>query len=491
MIMSGELPGKLHFVGVGGIGMSALAQMARALSCEVTGSDRALNAPENAEIFRALTDQGIALYPQDGSRFAGGDMADALVYSTAIEEDNPDFAAAGGTPRLHRSEALALLVGALHCRCNIAVTGTCGKTSVTSALAEALFRLGKDPGVLAGGLVNAFRTRGHAGNFRKGNGEYFVLEADESDKSLLNYTSDAALLLNIGTDHYSKEELARVFGTFLSHVKSVAVVELQAMKLIREHFGPLPDSLQILLFSGEENAPQEWEGYKVWRISSYDSGPEGAFCQFEGSARSIRLPGPGRYQALNALGIHVLLRHLGFEEETLLSALESFHGSWRRFDPAGVSAQGVRFFDDYAHNVEKIVSCLEAAHELTRGKVIALFQPHGYGPLGFMRQELFRALEEHLKDEDLFGMLPVYYAGGSSSFTPESGEVTASYREEGRKQYCYLPSRNEAENLIREKAAPGDIVLVMGARDNSLSSWAKTLPDRTGSSSCTGMEKKG
>ena len=475
--MSEKLPGNLHFVGIGGIGMSGLAQMARALGCEVSGSDRALKAPENAEIFHALSAQGITLYPQDGSRFTGDfPPAESLVYSTAIEEDNPDFKAAPGCRRLHRSEALSLCVSALHCKCTIAVTGTCGKTSVSAALAEALYHLGEDPGVLAGGLVNAFRTPVLAGNFRKGNNRYFVLEADESDKSLLNYTSDAAIVLNIGTDHYSKEELAQVFGKFLSQVRSAAVVELEGMQRIREHFGALPETLQILLFSGEKDAPEEWEGHKVSRITEYRSGPEGTFCRFSGSSRMIRLPGPGKYQALNALAIYVFLLQQGFQEEKILTALESFHGTWRRFDPAGI-CNGVRFFDDYAHNVEKIISCLEAAHELTRGKVIALFQPHGYGPLGFMRHELFHALEEHLGEKDLFGMLPVYYAGGSTSFKPESKEVIFSYQAEGTKNYRTFSDRQEAEEVIRNEMEEGDIVLIMGARDNSLSSWAKTLPE--------------
>ena len=478
--MSEQLPGRMHFVGIGGIGMSGLAQMARALGCEVSGSDRALKAPENAEIFHALSAQGISLHPQDGSRFAENTRApEALVYSTAIEEDNPDFQAAPECKRLHRSEALSLCVSAMHCKYTVAVTGTCGKTSVSAALAETLYNLGKDPGVLAGGLVNAFRTPLLAGNFRRGSGEYFVLEADESDKSLLNYTADAALVLNIGTDHYSKEELARVFGTFLSKTRDFAAVDLQGMKLIHEQYGPLPDTLKIRLFSGEENAPEEWEGYKVTRITEYRSGPEGAFCRFSGTSRDLRLPGPGKYQALNALGIYVTLLHLGFQEEAILTALESFHGTWRRFDPAGI-CNGVRFFDDYAHNVEKIVSCLEAAHELTQGKVIALFQPHGYGPLGFMRHELFKALEEHLRDQDLFGMLPVYYAGGSTSFKPESGEVIREYQQNGKKSYRTPATRKEAEELIRDHMVPGDIVLILGARDNSLSTWAKSLPGTIG-----------
>ena len=140
--MADTFPESLHFVGIGGIGMSGLAQLARSLGWRVTGSDRALDKPENAQIFQALRAQGIELFPQDGSRFAAPDLPGGLVYSTAIEADNPDFKAAGDLPRFHRSAALSAEVAALHCRHTVAVTGTCGKTSVSAWLAEALFQAG-------------------------------------------------------------------------------------------------------------------------------------------------------------------------------------------------------------------------------------------------------------------------------------------------------------------------------------------------------------
>lgn len=473
--MKGKLPQSLHFVGIGGIGMSGLAQMARALGCRVTGSDRAWDKPENAAVFNALKAQGIELFPQDGSRFSLSDKPDGLVYSTAIEEDNPDFKASAGIGRYHRSAALAFEVEALHCRHTVAVTGTCGKTSVSSWLAEALYCLQQDPGVLAGGLVNAFRTPGSAGNFRKGNGSYFVLEADESDKSLLNYGADSAMILNIGTDHYPKEEAAKVFGTFLKGIRQFAVVELAAYKEIARHCGKQPDWPKIILFTGTPGHEAEFDGHPVYRLDTYAARNGTAYAAIHGTGREIRLPGPGRHQALNALALYAELRELGFAGNEALDALEKFHGVWRRFDPAGTNRLGVKFFDDYAHNVEKIVSCLNAGRELASRRVIALFQPHGFAPLGFMREELFAALKKELHKDDIFGLLPVYYAGGTSSFKPQSSEVAEDWRKRGLTACRYLADRREAEQLVRQEAGRGDIVLVMGARDNSLSSWAQEL----------------
>ena len=478
--MQEHFPESLHFVGIGGIGMSGLAQMARSLGHEVSGSDRAVDSPENAEIFEALRAQGIRLYPQDGSRFKESALPDVLVYSTAIESGNPDFQGAGsGLPHLHRSEAMAKAIRELDSKHTIAVTGTCGKTSVSAWLAEALDFLGAEPGVLTGGLVNVFRSRGSAGNYRRGKGRYFVLEADESDKSLLNYSSDSGIVLNIGTDHYPREELAQVFGKFLQSTVRLAVVEEEAYQAILSHSGPLPETLTKVLFSTKAEGPDTLDGLQVFRLEKYESGRDGSFAVIRNAPRRLRLPGPGIHNAANALALYAELVTLGFEAPAVLDALESFHGVWRRFDPAGKNANGVLFFDDYAHNVEKIVSCIRAGRELSSGRIIALFQPHGYGPLGFMRADLFKALEETLGKEDVFALMPVYYAGGTSSFKPSSAEVIKGYRETGRHRYLSPANRDEAAAFVRENARAGDVVLVMGARDNSLSQWARFLAENT------------
>ncbi len=480
--MKKNLPGKLHFVGAGGIGMSALAQMARSLGHEVTGSDRALHAPENSAIFQALCAQGVKLCEQDGSVYQSF-TPEAIIYSTAIEEDNPDFKnAPAGMERIHRSVALERSIQELSAELNFAVTGTCGKTSVSAWLAEALENLGQNPGVISGGLINAFRSENLAGNYRRGSGRYFVIEADESDKSLLNYPTDAALILNIGTDHYSKEELARVFGEFAANTSRIAVLEDQAYKTIRSLHKKdfLPEHQEKLLFSTDVHAPDRIDGIRVIRLNGFSSGKDGAYAAIDGHAK-IRLPGPGFYTAANALAVYTALLALGFSPGDAIGSVESFHGVWRRFNAAGKNGKGALVFDDYAHNVEKIISCIEAGRELSSNRVIALFQPHGFKPFGFMREELFSALEKNLRPGDRFVLMPVFYAGGSSSFSPTAEEVAAEYQMKTRHagRYLTFSGRKAAQDYLHEHSASGDVILVMGARDNSLSNWARTIARTT------------
>ena len=472
-----DLPKSLHFVGIGGIGMSGLAQMFRDLGCTVTGSDRALGHPENERIFAALRKCGAKLCPQDGSVYADGYAPDAIVYSTAIEEDNPDFRCAPpGTRRLHRSEALSLGIGALRGRFTIAVTGTCGKTTVSAWLADALDRLGGDPGMLSGGYVKRFREDGAPGNYRGGFGRDFVIEADESDKSLLNYVPDAALILNIGTDHYSREELAEVFLKFAGSARSCVVMELAAFQEI----GPkrFPSGKMILLFSGDPDAPVSCAGRPVLRLDSYRVADGSAWCAFNGLPE-IRLPMPGRHNALNALAVHTVLTSRGYDSMDALKAVSEFSGVARRFDRAGVMANGALVIDDYAHNVEKLASCIGAAQELApEGRVVTVFQPHGFAPQRFMREALAKALPSILRPADQFIFLPVYYAGGTASFSPTSAEVAATCREAAGSYAASIldfEDRQECERYLKTVTKRGDVVIVAGARDESLSIWAKSL----------------
>ena len=467
-----ELPRSMHFVGIAGIGMSGVAQAAAAQGVRVTGSDRALHSAENERILSSLRKQGIRLFEQDGSVWHEGEACpESLVYSTAIEEDNPDFLQAPkGTPRLHRSEAITLLAGHTTGGRICAVAGTSGKTTVSSWLTESLYRLGADPGALCGGLMNYFSKGDLCGNFLPGKGP-FVLEADESDKSLLNYTPDSALVLNIGTDHYSREELADVFRRFLLSAAGPVVAGDQAfLEMGPEHFR----GRNVTLFSAEPG-PDSLEGFPVRRLTSRRASRTGYYCSFAGSEEFL-LPAPGLHSALNALAVHTMLTAMGYDSGEALSALRCFSGVWRRFDFAGRLASGAPVYDDYAHNVEKIRSCLTAAKPMAAGRILAVFQPHGFRPLGFMREELFAMLEETLGPEDEFLFLPVYYAGGTSSFTPTSDEVAESFakRTAHPGRYRSAADRSEAETRL-SSAGKDDLVLIMGARDNSLSLWAKKI----------------
>ncbi len=454
----------LHFVGIGGIGMSGLAQLARAAGLEVSGSDRGADRPENQRIFRAFAAQGIRVFPQDGS-FADQIAPDALVYSSAIESDNPDFARLPALPRLHRAEALQLAIQRAGVTPAIAVSGSCGKTSVTSYLAEALYRLGADPMALNGGLINAFQSDTYAGNFRAGR-DALVFEADESDKSLLAYHPDYALVLNIGTDHYDKAELARVFAEFVRHAQRGAVMAEEVEAALHD---ALPAGLPVRIFRSAE-------------VTGYEITGGTAYAEFFGRYR-VRLPQPGFHTALNLLAAGTMLELLGYPWERIAPALGELHGVWRRFDPAGrMRGTQARVFDDYAHNPEKICCVIRAAQELAGadGRVVTLFQPHGYGPLGFMQDELYRQLHETLRAGDAFWLLEPFYAGGSSSFSPKASEVVTDWTRRGGLPGLRHPAdRMAAERELRDgmDLNADDIVLVLGARDNSLSDWAKSLTE--------------
>ena len=446
---------KIHFIGVGGIGMSALAQFFAANGYEVSGSDRAAEKKENQAIIKPLKAQGIKIFPQDGS-FIKSVQPDCLIYSTAIEDGNPDFIAAPEIPRLHRAAALAETINLNNEQISIAVTGSCGKTTVTAWLAEALYNLDADPSCLNGGLINSFRTPDCAGNFRDGHGKYFVFEADESDKSLLVYKADYVLILNMGTDHYSKEELVDVFATFAAKAEKGLILEQEVFDLIQDR---LPKNLDVIIFD------KDVYGYRIV--------DDKAWVQI--NEIEIALPIFGKHNAFNAAAVLTTLTKLGYDNDSAQKAIENFNGVWRRFDYAGRTAEGGVVYDDYAHNPEKIASCIRAAQEVSSGKVIAVFQPHGFKPLGFMYEPLFQELENILRPYDEFIMLSPFYAGGTSSFKPTSEEVIRLYKGNSKKKYSCCVSRLELTEYLKTTVQSNDIILIMGARDNSLSDYAKSL----------------
>lgn len=462
-----KIPSKVHFVGIGGIGMSGLAQMLKWLDCDVSGSDRDMDKPENARIINSLRNCGIRLYPQDGS-YASKSKPDFLVYSTAIEEDNPDFQAGSGIGRIHRADALASAILSMKNVVSVAVTGTCGKTTVTSWLAETLARMGHDPVMLSGGLVNSFSSAKFAGNFRPGKGGYFVYEADESDKSLLAFKPDYSLILNIGNDHYPISELAEVFKKFINNTSKGVVADETVKDSIKE----FPSGKRERMIFGMGKSSE-------WRLASYkieNNVPVAELIRNKtGELVKLVLPSPGHHNALNALSVMAALEMLGLYKKGSEKHVSSFEGVWRRFNVKGKLPSGALVIDDYAHNPEKIVSCMKSAREITTGKLFAVFQPHGFGPLKFMKDSLFKELEKIMTRKDKFIFLPVFYAGGTTGFSPTSEQVVLEYRLKSSKEYFSFDSRKELEKYLSANTSDGDTVLVMGARDNSLSSWTEKI----------------
>ena len=456
-----------HFTGICGIGMSALAQFALAMQIKVSGSDRALDNPENASLKAMLQAQGVKLFAQDGSRFAPNESSvDAVIYSTAIEESNPDFANSQGVERIHRATALKMLIQE---RCasgklSIAVAGSCGKTSTTAIIAEALCNSNIAAECVNGGMINAFANDIYPGNYHAGSGA-IVFEADESDKSLLEFHPDYALVLNIGTDHYPKDELAEMFACFVNQAKKGAVLHCDVFELIKHR---IKDSLTISTFGFEENADLQ--------VIEYQCCDGVSRANFNNGLQV--LPGPGRHTALNVAAAAALLEMIAIDRQSALQAALNTHGVARRFDFKGYTPNGAAVYDDYAHNPEKIANILIAAQELTgnSGRVWVMFQPHGYGPFGFMQQELGKNLHGILRKDDHFYLSEPYYAGGTSSFSPSASDVLAQWQS----IYADLPveltgSRESLSAILRKKARRGDVILIMGARDNTLALFASSL----------------
>jgi UDP-N-acetylmuramate--alanine ligase len=219
---------------------------------------------------------------------------------------------------------------------------------------------------------------------------------------------------------------------------------------------------------------------KSWKVKSYSVRNGDPFTEIEspeGKIYGFGLPVPGVHSAANAAAVLATTEMLGIGTEKALQALCTFKGVWRRFNFAGTTFGKVKVYDDYAHNVEKMTCSIRTAQEISGGKIIAVFQPHGFGPLKFMREKLSDAMAETLRKDDILILLPVYYAGGSTTFVPTSEEVADEYRTKNKFKCMYCPGRDAAVTEITRQSARGDLVLVMGARDNSLSTWAEEIAE--------------
>ena len=458
-------PASIFFVGIGGIGMSGLAQLMAAKGYNVCGSDRGLNEPGKAELYSCLTKQGIRLFPQDGSGIEAS-SPDALVVSTAVEDGNPDIVAAKSTPIMHRAFALSQAIKS----CNvplIAVAGSCGKTSVTGWLASALHALGERVLVVNGGYYAGDTKPNFPGNFMMDeNPQWAVAEIDESDHSISVFSPEYGLLLNVGNDHYGEDELRNVFAAFLSRCKNGAVTSAKLKDLAAGVNCPLG------LFDTE---PSDVSAVFPTDYAMDSDGIRFAANGF-GEVRSVE---SGRHSSYNACAVLSMLKmlNLRYSNAQLAASIAAFPGIRQRFEVMGKTADGTPRVNDYAHNPEKVEAAISTAHERFGAPIVAFFQPHGFAPLGFMREKLLETLARNLLPGDSFCMLPVFYAGGTAAFTPTSEDLIEELKQ---MQTCrpgvslFALKREEAQKAI-DAAPDKKAIIVMGARDSSLRPWTATL----------------
>ena len=427
---------RLHFVGLGGAGMSGLALVARALGAQVTGSDRA-DSPYLVRVRETGVEPAIG---HDAVNVPAGDDVE-LVVSTAIAADNPERAVARerGLREVHRGE---LLGEATRLRRTLAVAGTHGKTTTASMAAHALLRCGQDPGYLIGGELSTTQT-----NAAWGSGEWLVVEADESDRSFLRLAPVIAVVTNLELDHHT---------TYASHVE----LEDAFAQFLRAAHRPVlwdgPDAEALLDRADIGEAA-------FFRADDVRLDPGGA--AFRWAEQEVRLGVPGRHNVLNAaaaLTACLLTGTVGTDE--LAGALEDFRGAGRRFERLGETASGAVVVDDYAHHPTEVAATIAAARTLAPRRVVAVFQPHLFSRTQLLAREFGAALA----GADLACVLDVYPARErAEDFPGVSGLLVAEAVADAAKgkPVAWLPGFDAAEALLRAELREGDLCLVLGAGD--------------------------
>ncbi len=450
------------FVGIGGSGMMPLAMILAGRGATVAGSDRNLDQGRVPAKFADLAAKGVALFPQDGSGIVSPDQI--VIASAAIEPTVPDMIAADaqGCTRSTRAAMLASLFN--DSRLPIGVAGTSGKSTVTGMIGWILHAVGRDPTVMNGAVMKNFATPDAPfASALVGEGDAFVSEVDESDGSIAQYAPKIAVLNNVSLDHKSLDELRALFGAFIAKAETAVVNanDPDAAALASR----LPRG-QVTTFAIDASADLRAENLK----------PEPFAIGFDLVSRGVRtrvkLAVPGRHNVSNALAAIGAAMAADVSRPDAVRALASFTGLRRRFDLVG-KANGVAVIDDFGHNPDKIAATLDTLHAFP-GRLLILFQPHGYGPLKVMGTELVATFVERMAPEDLLVLPDPAYYGGTVTREVTSADIAAQIAAQDR-DARHIPDRADAAACLVAEARPGDRIVVMGARDDTLGLLAATM----------------
>jgi UDP-N-acetylmuramate--alanine ligase len=442
--------------------MLPLANIVRDGGAMVAGSDRALDQGRLAPKFEWLKSLGIDIFPQDGSGLTNGNQI--LIASAAVEDSVPDVAKAKelGCVRMTRAELLAQLFNAAPR--SVAVGGTSGKSTVTGMIGWILTDAGLDPTIMNGGVMKNFVSEGTSfASARVGHGGVFVSEVDESDGSIALFRPEVAVLNNISLDHKSLDELRQLFGDFARNAKRAIwnADDIETVALLA------PMGLKDAISFGFTDRAHV-------RAVDVIEMPLGSRFTLKANGQSwpVTLQVPGRHNIANALAAIAAALALDVPVAQAVHGVERFAGLARRFDIVGI-AGGITVIDDFGHNPDKTAATL-ATLKAFPGRIIAFFQPHGYGPIRVMGIELARVFATHLNRDDYLILCDPVYFGGTVDKSLGSQSITDAVVAAG-KQAEYIPSREDCGNRIVELAQPGDRIVIMGARDDTLSGFAADL----------------
>lgn len=446
--------------------MLPLAQIVRGLGHDVAGSDRSHDQGRTPEKFGWLKNNGFTIFPQDGSGVTSPDQV--LVASAAIEDTVPEIARANalGCERLSRAELLANLFNAAENA--IAVGGTSGKSTVTGMIAWILQESRLDPTVMNGAVMKNFVSAENPfASARVGHSNLFVSEVDESDGSIALFRPTIGVLLNVSLDHKSIEELRVLFGNFVA-ASGTSVINLDSSEA-----GYLKTRAVNSVTFAVRNASADI----TVDPDSIDEGPLGIRAAvIDNRSREVFpliLPMPGRHNLSNALAAIAAASAGGIPVPCATYALRSFAGLARRFDVIGTTPAGITVIDDFGHNPEKCAATLRTL-KATPGRVIAFFQPHGYGPLRQMGAELARTFVRELEPDDVTIMCDPVYFGGTVDRSEGTAQIIAQITAAGGRAE-HISRREDCAARIIELAQAGDRIVVMGARDDTLTEFAQSL----------------
>lgn len=447
----------VFFIGVAGAGMSAIAQYLRGTGIQVSGSDRFFNEGKAGEIKEKLEADGIRCFLQDGSGITPD--VDLVVASTAIEDTVIEIRKAKdlSIPVMRRSELLALISAS---KKTIAVGGTSGKSTTSAMLFDIMSHAGLSPSIISGaGLVSLIK-KGKIGNAFVGTSDWLIIEADESDGSIVQYHPQIGLLLNVEKDHKEMEELMHVFKIFQQNSNKFIVNQSNA------HAKTLSTNIENDFELSEDNSNT---GY---RASGFMQ--NGFKISFYINEEPFDLQLAGKHNMENAVAAAATAALAGVPLHTSAEALWQYEGIYRRAQVLG-NKHGVWVVDDFAHNPVKCAAAIRSCQPVAE-KLIAWFQPHGYTPTKFLRKDFVKEISEALRPQDEIWMSEIFYAGGTTTKDISANDLVNDIKATG-KNAIFVEDRNDLAEALHPHLKPGTILLMMGARDPSLEAFVKKLYD--------------
>jgi UDP-N-acetylmuramate--alanine ligase len=445
----------VFFIGIAGTGMSAIAQYLAGTGKDVSGSDRYFKEGEFNDTKNKLEGAGIRCFLQNGEGIT--ENTDLIVVSTAVEDTVPEVqkAKSYSIPIIKRSELLSLISKS---KKTIAVGGTSGKSTTSAMLYDILEKAGLEPSIITGaGLVRIIKE-GKIGNAKVGAGEWLIIEADESDGSIVEYTPETGLLLNIDKDHQEIEELMNLFTIFKHNTKELFIVNQSNVfaKALSQ------DTRQD--FSSDPNVPA---GYVAMHFKQ-----EGLNIRFSILDTAFSIDTVGRHNMENAVAAVAVANQLGVDMAVCAAALKDYEGIYRRHQLLG-KKKGVYVIDDYAHNPVKCAASIAACQHIAT-KVVAWFQPHGYGPTRFLKDDFIKEIGQVLREQDEIWMSEIFYAGGTAEKDISANDLIKEIKAAGRNAF-FVENREEFLEAARPHLTDDSVLLLMGARDPGLETFSKSV----------------